>query len=104
MNRSLDSHPTPAALFEDLRQLHGRTVLVKSTRDRRNPPAALRGTIEVHENAGAAPDFAIAVEFPQMFMSRAHHRTIPLDAAALTRLIASEYQGTFEFTIDDELA
>ncbi len=88
----------------ELRQLQGRSVLVRSTRDRRNPPTALRGSIEVHENNDAAPDVTIAVEFPQMFNSRAHHRTIPLDHAALTRLLATEYNGAFEFTIDDELA
>jgi len=88
----------------DLRQLRGRSVLVRSTRDRRNPPTALRGSIEVHENADAAPDVSIAVEFPQMFHSQAHHRTLPLDHAAIARLLATEYNGAFEFTIDDEWA
>jgi hypothetical protein len=46
---------------------------------------------------------SIAVEFPQMFTSRAHHRTLRLDHADIERLLASEYNGTFEFTIDDEL-
>lgn len=88
----------------DLRQLRGRSVLVRSTRDHRSPPTALRGSIEVHENTDAAPDVSIAVEFPQMFHARAHHRTIPLDHAAITRLLATEHNGAFEFTIDDELA
>jgi hypothetical protein len=87
----------------DLRELQGKIVLVKSTRDRRNPPTAMRGWIEVHENASAPPDVSIAVEFPQMFSFPAHHRTIHLDRAGLDRLLASEYNGTFEFTIDDEL-
>jgi len=87
----------------DLRQLHGKIVLVKSTRDRRNPPTAMRGWIEVHEPAGALATVSIAVEFPQMFTTKAHHRIIPLDEAALERLLASERNGTFEFTIDDEL-
>jgi hypothetical protein len=87
----------------DLRELQGKIVLVKSTRDRRNPATAMRGWIEVHENAGAAPEMSIAVEFPQMFSVPAHHRTIPLDRGALERLLASERNGTFEFTIDDEL-
>jgi hypothetical protein len=38
-----------------------------------------------------------------MFTSTAHHRIIPLDHAALERLLASECNGTYEFTIDDEL-
>jgi hypothetical protein len=87
----------------DLRELQGKIVLVKSTRDRRNPPTAMRGWIEVHENAGGPPDLSIAVEFPQMFSVPAHHRTIRLDRPAVDRLLASEYNGTFEFTIDDEL-
>jgi hypothetical protein len=87
----------------DLRALQGKIVLVKSTRDRRNPPTAMRGWLEVHETPAGAPEVAIAVEFPQMFEQVAHHRVIPLDAAALERLLASERNGTFEFTVDDEL-
>lgn len=87
----------------DLLRLKGKTVLVRSTRDQRTPPSALRGSIEVHETEGAAPTVSIALEFPQMFTSRAHHRNIPLDRAALERLVASERNGAFEFTIDDEL-
>lgn len=87
-----------------LQRLHGATVLVKSTRDLRHPPTAMRGTIEVRQHApDAAPEVSLAIEFPQMFRSPAHHRTIVLDHADLTRLLASEYNGTFEFTIDDEL-
>src|SRR3954470_15206912 len=101
MNRLL--HPEAPAAEVDLGRLNGKIVLVKSTRDRRNPPTAMRGTIEVRQNPGATPDVSIAVEFPQMFTAPAHHRTIPLDHAAITRLLESEYNGTFEFTIDDEL-
>jgi hypothetical protein len=86
-----------------LNRLQGKVVLVKSTQDRRNPPTAMRGWIEGHENVGGAPDISIAVEFPQMFTSPAHHRTIPLDHASVQRLLASEHNGTFEFTIDEEL-
>ena len=63
----------------------------------------MRGWIEVHETPEATAEASIAVEFPQMFTSRAHHRTLLLDDAALERLLASEYNGTFQFTIDDEL-
>ena len=72
--------------------------------DRRNPPAGMRGSIEVRETAGARPEVRISIEFPQMFNSRAHHRTIVLDDAEVARLLASERNGAFEFTIDDELA
>ena len=94
-----ESGPTAA----DLNQLNGRIVLVRSTKDRRNPPTAMRGTVVVRDNAGASPDVSIAVEFPQMFTSPAHHRSLPLDHAAITRLLTSEYNGTYEFTIDEEL-
>jgi hypothetical protein len=87
----------------DLRALQGRIVLVKSTRDRRNPPTAMRGWIEVHEKPDGTPEAAIALEFPQMFEQVAHHRTIPLDDATLGRLLACECNGAYEFTIDDEL-
>lgn len=88
---------------ESLRRLNGKIVLVKSSRDLRNPPTALRGTIDVRGNPGATPEVSLAVDFPQMFTERAHRRTIALDPAGITRLMDSEYNGTFEFTIDDEL-
>ena len=94
---------TDPAAVTDLRRLHGKIVLVRSTRDHHNPPTAMRGWIEVHETADAAPEVSISIEFPQMFTTRAHHRTIPLDRPALDRLLASEFNGAFEFTIDDEL-
>ena len=88
----------------ELDGLHGRTVLVKSTRDRRNPPTAMRGTIEVRQHApDSPPEISLAIEFPQMFRTQAHHRTIVLDPTEVARLLASEYNGTFEFTIEDEL-
>ena len=78
-------------------------MLVKSTQDRRTPPTAMRGWIDVREGTDGVPVAGVAVEFPQMFTTRAHHRTIPLDEASLARLLATERNGTFEFTIDDEL-
>lgn len=87
-----------------LKALQGKIVLVKSTRDRRNPPTAMRGWFEVHDGAtGEAPTVSIAVEFPQMFSIPAHHRIIPIDPGALETVLASEHDGVFEFTIDDEL-
>lgn len=89
----------------DLRALHHKIVLVKSGRDHCNPPTALRGTIEVHDDPGArgTPLVQITLGFPQMFTTRAHHRTITLDAAAVERLVASERNGTFELTLDEPL-
>jgi hypothetical protein len=89
----------------DLRLLHNKIVLVKSSRDRRNPPTALRGTLEVHDDPAerGTPLVQIALDFPQMFRSRAHHHTITLDQSALERLLASERNGSFELTIDEDL-
>ncbi len=88
----------------DLQRLEGKTVLVKSSRDGRNPPSALRGTLEVRQlGDDAAPEVRIAMEFPQMFTARAHHRTIVLDHGEILRLLASEYNETYEFTIDEPL-
>jgi hypothetical protein len=90
----------------ELKTLHGRTVLVKSTRDLRNPPVALRGTLEVldsPEAPGELPLVSIAVEFPQMFTQPAHRRNIVLSEMDLDRLLATERRGTFEFTMTDEL-
>lgn len=91
------------ALDRDIRHLDGRVVLVKSARDQRNPPAGIRGWIEVQERGDGAPEVRIAVEFPQMFSTAAHHRTFTLSQDAVERLMASERAGAFEFTIDDEL-
>lgn len=89
----------------DLRALHNKIVLVKSSRDRRNPPTAMRGTIEVHDDPcdRGTPLVQITLGFPQMFTTRAHHRTITLDAASVERLAASECHGAFEITVEEPL-
>ena len=101
MNEALElTRPDPAANLSDL---NGRVVLVKSSRDTHNPPTGIRGWIEVRDEPGVTPEVRINLDFPQMFSSKAHHRTIVLDALALERLLASERNGTYEFTIDGEL-
>ena len=87
----------------DVKSLHGKLVLVKSTRDIRTPPVALRGTLEVLEEAESGPMVSIAVDFPQMFTTPAHRRNIALSEDDVVRLVASERGGTFEFTINEEL-
>jgi hypothetical protein len=87
----------------DLKSLHGRIVLVRSSRDLRTPPVAMRGMIEVLEAPSDEPIVSIAVDFPQMFTSPAHRRNIVLSEADVARLVATERRGTFEFTIHDEL-
>lgn len=87
----------------DLRTLHGSLVLLKSRRDRHNPPTAMRGTIEVHESPGLEPQVNLVLDFPQMFTTSARRRTLTLDHAQISELLLSETNGTFEFTIDGDL-
>ena len=88
----------------DLRALHQKIVLVKSASDRRDPPTALRGTLEVHEDpADRGALVQIVLQFPQMFTTRVHQRVITLDAPAIERLLASERNGTFEITLEERL-
>jgi hypothetical protein len=103
MNTAAHSNPTTNVPPDDVRRLHGKTVLVKSTKDRRNPPTGVRGYIEVHDKDAGCPEVSIALEFPQMFTSRAHHRVIPLDQAAVAKLLSCECNGTYEYTIDQEI-
>ena len=88
----------------DLTEWDGRIVLVSSARDHRNPPTAVRGTIRVREErSGAAPTVAIELEFPQMFTTRAHHRTVTLSADEIEQLRAHGYDGVFSLTLPDRL-
>lgn len=100
MNRS--TYPLSAATLAELEFLHGKLVLVNSAQDRRNPPTGLRGTIQVRSHADG-PIVQIQLEFPQMFTTTAHVRTLVLDEAGLERLLESERNGTFEYTIDEPL-
>lgn len=84
----------------DLHRLNGSIVLVRSTEDRRNPPTGRRGTLVVRDAAdGGVAAVLIELEFPQMFTSRAHHRTIELSDAQLAEMLATESDGTFHVTI-----
>lgn len=84
--------------------LHGHSVLVRSSKDRRNPPTALRGTIDTQTTEGdERPHVRIVLEYPDMFTVPAHQGVIELTEAQAEQLIASEHGGVFEFTIDEEL-
>lgn len=82
----------------DLNYLQGKSVRVTSARDLRNPPAGMRGTIVVDDEG-----VMLAVDFPQMFRTPVHRKTIRLDQDEIAQLIASEDNGAFSFTIDEEL-
>ena len=64
---------------------------------------SMRGWIEAPADAESGADLSVGVEFPQMFSTRAHHRSFRLDEASFAQLLASERNGVFEFTIDEEL-
>lgn len=84
--------------------LHGQSVLVRSTQDHRNPPTALRGTIDAQTTEGEErAHLRIVLEYPDMFTVPAHQGIIELDEASAARLQASEHDGVFEFTIDEPL-
>jgi hypothetical protein len=95
--------PMNTTSAHDLHHIDGKIVLVKSSRDHRNPQAAIRGTIVVHENNGGSPDVSIEFDVPQMFRKTAHHRTLHLDYPDVMRLLESEYNGVFDYTTDEVL-
>lgn len=90
---------------EAVRRLDGKIVLVESAEDRGNPPAGARGTIEVRDASADASDpvVQIALEFPQMFTTQAHHRTILLTTAQVGELLASERNGACEIVLHQRL-
>jgi len=83
-------------------RLHGHSVLVRSAKDRRNPPTALRGTIDV-QTTEDRPRVRLVLEYPDMFTVPAHQGIIELNDEQAQQLLASEHGGVFEFTIDEPL-
>lgn len=90
---------------ETRHHLHGQSVLVRSRRDRRNPPTALRGTIDARgvEDGENSSGVRIVLEYPDMFTVPAHQGIIDLDDTAAERLARSEHDGVFEFEVDASL-
>lgn len=87
----------------DLRELDGRIVLVCSHRDHHNPPTGLRGTLHVRENAHGVPAVEVELDFPQMFTTRAHHRTVMLTDSEIAQMLASEHYGAFTVMLGERL-
>lgn len=85
--------------------IHGHSVLVRSRRDHRNPPTALRGTIDARPSEGdeTPSGVRIVLEYPEMYTSPAHQGIIELDESAAERLASSEHDGVFEFEVDAPL-
>jgi hypothetical protein len=87
----------------EITHLNGQNVLVKSTTERRDPPIALRGTIDARADAAGKPAVKIVLEFPDMCNRASHQGVIQLDEAAAERLLASERDGVFEYLTDRPL-
>lgn len=88
-------------LASELKNLNGKSVLVRSTSDEKNPPVGVRGWIHV-VNTGETEGEAkveIILEFPDMFNEPAHERVIILRDDGIDRLLASEVNGAFQLTI-----
>jgi hypothetical protein len=87
----------------DLSQLNGQSVLVKSTADHRDPPVALRGTIEARTDRAGTPVVKIVLDYPDMNNRASHAGVLSLDGAGMARLMAGRNDGTYEYTIDQPL-
>lgn len=87
----------------DLNRLNGRSVLVKSTADRRDPPTALRGTIAARPDRDGRADVKIVLEYPDMNNTAARRGIIPVNEADAERLLAQGRDGVCEYTINRPL-
>lgn len=87
----------------DLTRLEGQSVLVKSTAERGDPRIALRGTIDAKMDDRGFPVVRIVLEFPDMNNRAAHQGVIELDRAGIERLLASERDGAYEYTVSSPL-
>jgi hypothetical protein len=91
--------------FGDLYRLHGKLVVVRFARNEQDLPVALRGSLEVRqpEPPDRAPLVDLILVFSDMFNVSAYSRVITLAEDALRQILASERNGTYEFTIENEL-
>lgn len=87
----------------DLTRLNGQSVLVKSTADHRDPPTALRGTIDARPGADGRADVKIVLEYPDMNNTAARRGVIPVGEQDAERLLAQGRDGVCEYTIDSPL-
>jgi len=96
---------TSVTPLPDLRSLDGRIVLLRSVRDQHHPPAGLRGTIEVTEDFARELKVKLVWEIPDMANEAAQQRSVVLASeASIRRLLASEQNGAYAFTLEQELS
>lgn len=85
----------------ELRQLEGKTVLVRSTADSHNPPVGKNGTIHILDTGeNGAARLEVVLEFPDMFSGPAHRRAIILEGAEIEKLLSTERAGVYELKVD----
>ena len=87
--------------------LEGRTVLVRTAGDPRNPAIALRGTLRVVAEPmfSDRPRVTLVVNYPDMFTAPAHQRVFKLDDAVIQRLLtaAADPAAQLECTVSADL-
>lgn len=78
-------------LSGERRILDGRTLLVRTAGDHRNPAVALRGTLKVVPEPmfSDRPRVKLVVNYPDMFTAPAHQRVFELGDAEIERLLAT---------------
>jgi hypothetical protein len=85
----------------DISSLAGRTVRVKSTAPRPDFPETFQGTIRLRSSEESTrPQVELWLESAETLPSQSR---IVLDEHALTRLLKSERNGSFEFAIPASL-
>lgn len=85
----------------ELKQLEGKTVMVRSTADQHNPPVGKNGTIHILDTGENGPArLEVVLEFPDMFSGPAHRRVIVLEGSAIEELLSTERAGVYELEVD----
>ena len=88
---------------QELIQLNGQSVLVKSAADHSDPPVALRGTIDAHAGPHGESEVKIVLEYPDMNNRAAHRGVIEVGEQDAERLLAQGRNGICEYTIEGSL-
>jgi hypothetical protein len=83
-----------------LSALDGKTILVTSSLDQHNPPAGIRGTIRIVDDAESmASKVEVELTYPDMFLRGAHDRVLVLTNEEIEQLLTREYRGAYELTV-----
>ena len=77
--------------------------MVKSTAERGDPRVGMRGTIDAKMDDRGFPAVKIVLEIPEMNNRAGHQSVFELDYAGIDRLLASERNGAFEYSVSSPL-